>query len=265
MTAPLPDRRALVEVGAILGALLLLLGGRALGVGLNVPGGAQTACIALAFVGAVLARRGAGGVLPALGLGRPPGRGVALALLGTLPMALGLSLPEVGTTLGDHYETARSVFGAGPDGLPRLLRELARGAVLAAVAEELLLRGYAVRRLASAGLSTRAALVLPGAVFGLAHLPGAWHAGAVSAGLTVLLTGVGGVWFGWLYARWGWRVLVPMAAHMAMNAWWIAGAVGPVAASGGWLANGGRVAAIALITWGTLRWTGPITAPRAGQ
>jgi uncharacterized protein len=253
------SHRAIAEVVGVVSVLLAVVFGRHVGVSLRVPGGVPPLAVGLALAGVLIGGARGRGVFRDLGLTRPPTRGLLLATLGTLPMAAGLALPEFGTTLGDHYDTARTLLG--PMGIPRLLPALLHGALLAALGEELLLRGYAVRRLAAAGVHMRIALLLPGVLFGLGHLPGALDSGLMGAGMTVALTTAGGVWFGWLYARWGWSVWVPMAAHFSMNAWWVAGSVGPTAASGGFAANAGRVLSIALITWGTLRWTPAISPP----
>ena len=210
-----------------LGILLTSLFARHAGLQLAVPGGVPTACILLAVLAAMASPGEASGWAGAPGLRRPPAGGLALASRGPRPMVLGIDMPPPGEALGDA----------------------------------LLLRGHAVRRLASGGLPLRAALRIPGPVFGVAHAPGARHAVRVSAGLTVPLTRLGGVWFGWLDARWGWSVRVPMTAHQSINAGCMAGATGRTAASGDWGGDVGRAPAIAVITWGTLRLTPPVRRP----
>lgn len=66
------------------------------------------------------------------------------------------------------------------------------------------------------------------AVFGLSHIPDARAAGESVPG-AVLVTGVGGWVFEWLYARSG-SLAAPMLAHLAVNE---AGAVAALAVSGG--------------------------------
>lgn len=70
--------------------------------------------------------------------------------------------------------------------------------------------------------------VFTAAVFGLSHIPDARAAGESVPG-AVLVTGVGGWVFEWLYARSG-SLAAPMLAHLAVNE---AGAVAALAVSGG--------------------------------
>ncbi len=192
-------------------------------------------------------------MLEGLGLARLDRRGVLLAALGSLPMALGLSLPEVRGTVGGLWDAGRALLG--PGGIGDAAAAVFVGAVAAPLGEELLFRGYAVRRLRDAGWSRRAAILAPGVLFGLLHVPGALDEGVGPALFSGAVTAAGGVWYGWLFLRWGRSLFVPLVAHMAMNTWWILGSVGPVAGSGGLLPNLGRGLAIAVITALTVRWT----------
>ncbi|MCB9777669.1 MAG: CPBP family intramembrane metalloprotease [Alphaproteobacteria bacterium] len=224
----------MIQVLVVLAAFAaVMLSGR-LGVRIAVPFHLQGVEVALAVVGGLWAGHRGGAVLAALGLRRFERRGVLLALLGTLPMALAWSLPDPAA-----LATADVLVGA----------------LLAPVGEELLFRGYAVGRLLDGGVPRARAFVLPGALFGLLHMPGAWDQGPSAALMTGLVTAAGGVWYGWLFVRWRRCLWVPLAAHVAMNCWWILGSVGPVASSGGLLPNLGRGLAIALITVLTVRWT----------
>lgn len=240
-----PASQVLVVLGLF---AAVMLAGR-LGLELTFPFALQVVEVTLAVAGALwLGRRGAA-LLGALGLSSAPRRGVLLALLGATPMALGLSLPALRATVGGAMEAA---VGGGGEGV---LTALLTGAVLAPIGEELLFRGYAVGGLLDAGWSRGRAFVVPGVIFGLLHVPGALAEGLGPAVMTGAVTAAGGIWYGWLYLRWGRSVWVALAAHMAMNTWWILGSVGPVAGSGGTLPNLGRGLAIALITVLTVRWT----------
>ena len=183
----------------------------------------------------------------ALGLDRFDGVGVAVGLGGTLAMALAFVL-------------AGSAPSA-PEPEP-----FVRGTVAAAVAEEILFRGYAVGRLrVHARWPLAAAIGVPAALFGLGHLAGALAAGeAGNPVMTVLVTTAGGAWFGWLMSRWRGSLWVPIAVHAAMNAWWMLFAAGPTAGASGAAALWGRVAAITIISVLTARLTRGREAEIAG-
>lgn len=219
-----------------------MLAGRA-GLRPDLPFYLQGVELLLALAGAAWAGHRGLGVLAALGLTRAEARGVALAFFGCLPMAVGLDLTKLQAAL------------SSAEALSALASSALVGALLAPVGEELLFRGYAVGRLREAGWSRARAFLAPGLLFGLLHVPGALEQGLVPAVMSGLITAAGGIWYGWLFLRWGRSVWVPLVAHAAMNTWWILGSVGPVAGSGGALPNAARGVAIALITILTLRWT----------
>lgn len=173
-----------------------------------------------------------------LGLDRVNARGVAVVVGGSLLMVV-----------------AFLAFGAKPAVPPAV--ELLRGAVLAALSEEVLFRGYAVRQLHErARWPLPVALTVPALAFGLGHLGGALAAGEAGNPLmTVLVTAAGGAWFGWLFVRWEYSLWVPIAVHTAMNGWWLLFSAGPTAGSGGPAALWGRVAAITVISVLTARLT----------
>jgi membrane protease YdiL (CAAX protease family) len=232
---------AALQTWIVLGLFGAVLVAGPLGFRPAVPFLLQAVEVALAVVGVLWAGHRGSGMLEGLGLVRFERQGALLAVLGATPMALGL----VG---GDPA-------AADDEGWKPLLTNVLTGAVLAPIGEELLFRGYAVRRLLDAGWSRGRAFLAPGLLFGLFHVPGALDHGVGPAVTSGLITAAGGIWYGWLFVRWNRSVWVPLLAHMAMNTWWIVGSVGPVAGSGGWLPNLGRGLAIALITLLTLRWT----------
>lgn len=231
MRAPVP------QVLALLGCFsAVLLAGNA-GLRLPVPYPLQIVELLLAVGGVLWAGHRGAGVLAALGLSTWTTRGALLAVLGTLPMAVGLAAPD-----GSAAE---------------LLDTLLVGSLLAPLGEELLFRGYAVSGLLDGGWPRGRAIVATGLLFGLLHVPGALSSGVGPAVSTGLVTALGGVWYGWLYLRWQRSLWVPLLAHMAMNTWWTLGDMGPTAGSGGALATATRALAITIVTVLTLRWTKP--------
>ncbi|MBL9000290.1 MAG: CPBP family intramembrane metalloprotease [Phycisphaerae bacterium] len=71
---------------------------------------------------------------------------------------------------------------------------------------------------------------------------------------TLLVTGMGGLWYAWLLARWG-SLWMPMVMHAGMNLGWMLAAAGGGAGGGGWIENVLRAATIALATAWTFRST----------
>ncbi len=226
----------LAGVGAV---LAVLFAGHA---GASLPGPVrQAAWVVAPLLGAVFLFRGR--ALHELGLATFDGRGVAVAVGGSLAMLAGLAL---GGGEAD-FDVAALWEGAWRPGL----------------FEELVFRGFAFGLLFwRAGWSFPVAMLSTAALFGACHLPGAIVAGTVNeAWGAVLVTGAGGAWFAWLYARWNRSLWVPIAMHAAMNTWWVLFTAGPTAASGGAGATWGRVAAIAIVTVATIK----LTTPSDGQ
>jgi len=176
--------------------------------------------------------------LDLLGLRRVSGRGVAVALLGSLGMAAGLAW---GATAPPTFD----------------LVAVWDGALRPALSEELLFRGLAFSVLFwRAGWSFPAAMLTTGLLFGVFHLPSAIAGGHLDqAWGTAAITAAGGCWYAWLYARWDRSLWVPIATHFAMNAWWVIYTAGPTAAGGGPGATWGRVATIVIITVATGKMT----------
>jgi uncharacterized protein len=163
--------------------------------------------------------------------------GAALAAATRAP--LGLSPPTVATGLrrGALVAGAVSVAVAGSTAIAPVRAAMAARELPSPVARWLLVRipfgtvwseeaGY---RAALGSLAARAFGVSRGryvgaAVFGLSHIPDARAAGESVPG-TVLVTGVAGWLFGWLYDSTG-SLAAPMLAHLAVNE---AGAVAALA------------------------------------
>lgn len=198
---------------------------------------------AAAFLGARLAAAwGGASTAGRLGLRRGRSGWGRMVVFALLPMVGG------GLALG----WARGAPEALPAGI---LSKFVGGVLRAPLAEELLFRGLLVGVCAGAigwrgrrfwTNATAAALL-----FAATHVP--WTAPAIAGGWpTLLVTGVGGLWYAWLLAKWG-SLWVPMALHAGMNlGWMLAGASGG-AGGGGWIENALRVATIALATGWTAR------------
>lgn len=116
--------------------------------------------------------------------------------------------------------------------------------VLGPILEELVYRGLAVGILMRiCNWRLLPACVWPALFFGLAHL---WQGSdGVEAASVVVITGLGGLLFGWLFVRWGFSLWPPITMHVGMNSIWIAFDFGTNAA-GGLLGNGQRAAVVLL-------------------
>lgn len=120
--------------------------------------------------------------------------------------------------------------------------ELATSGVLYPLFEEIGYRGLALGALMQlCGWRFLPAALLPAAFFGAAHI---WqgHSPAEIAGV-IAITGFGGLFFGWLYVRWGYNLWPPFFLHAGLNALWTVFALGDNAI-GGWLGNALRLAVV---------------------
>jgi membrane protease YdiL (CAAX protease family) len=123
--------------------------------------------------------------------------------------------------------------------------------VAAPLFEELLYRGLAVGALMRlAGWGLLPACLLPAIFFGAIH---AYQGGTPQeiAG-AVAITGIGGLYFGWLLWRWHWNLWPAVLVHMGLNLIWMVFALGE-SAVGGWLGNALRAAVILLSILLTIR------------
>jgi hypothetical protein len=117
-------------------------------------------------------------------------------------------------------------------------------AIGAPFVEELGYRGLAIGVLMRlSGWSFWPACLAPAAFFGAAHF---WNGDDLAsiAGI-IAITGLGGVFFGWLFVRWGFNLWPPIIAHAGLNAMWGVFALGENAI-GGWLGNALRLGVVAL-------------------
>jgi uncharacterized protein len=111
------------------------------------------------------------------------------------------------------------------------------------MAEEIFFRGLATGILMLvAGWRFLPAAIIPSLFFGLGHA----YLGAdfAEAAQLTAITGVGGVFFGWLYWKWDDNLWPPFFIHAGLNLFWGLFDLGNNAI-GGWLGNALRVAMIA--------------------
>lgn len=103
----------------------------------------------------------------------------------------------------------------------RLALELVRSALLPGIAEEILFRAFLFGFLYRfAGWGFLPAALLSAVVFGVEHV---YQGGDAMEALAIaLLTGVGGLWWSWLYVEWRWNLWVPIAFHVLLNSYWTA-------------------------------------------
>jgi uncharacterized protein len=147
---------------------------------------------------------------------RHPGSGVRVGLAAAAPVVLGVAaataLPRVRTDMADRDL---------PDGVVQwLLLGIPVGTV---ASEEAAYRG-ALGTVAADAFGPAGGRLVQAAAFGLSHIADARATGEPIVP-TVLVTGLAGWAFGWLYERSG-SLIAPMLAHLAINE---AGAVAALA------------------------------------
>lgn len=181
-----------------------------------------------------------GQALRALGLTASPGTGLIVGLVGTLPMLAALAIWNEWSP-GEAW-----------------LREAVTGAVFPGFMEEVLYRAFLFGFLFRfAGWGFFPAALVGALLFGAAHL---WQGSDPREAIGIFaVTGVGGVWFAWLYSAWNHNLWVPIAFHALMNLYWGLFSVADNALGSG-AANGSRLAVIALSVVITV-----IASKRAGR
>ena len=123
------------------------------------------------------------------------------------------------------------------------------------VFEEVVFRGLATGVLMRHfGWRFLPAALLPSVFFGAAHL---WQGQDLAESLSIAaLTGIGGLWFGWVYWKWAFNLWPAIFLHIGLNSAWSVFALGDNAL-GGQAGNVARAAviagSIALTLWGQ-RW-----------
>lgn len=162
-------------------------------------------------------------ILNTLGIDRGFLKGLGLAFLFTSPMLIGYAF------VGEW--NAELTF-----------KKLYWGVVLAAFAEELFFRGYLFGQLFRfGGWGFIPAGLLSALIFGSVHL---YQANDLGSAIGVFaVTGMGGMWFAWLYIEWNKNLWLPIFLHFFMNGYWTVFSMADNAA-GGFYANVFRVMTI---------------------
>lgn len=173
----------------------------------------------------------------ALGVTVPLGRPLLAMFIAGLPMLL-----TYGLAAG---------MPSGLDGTGLLF-----GALVWPLREEWLFRGYAFGQLTQrAGWGFWPAALVTSLLFAVGHLyqvvTGELELGGAIGILAI--TGFGGVFYCWLFRRWGTNLWAPFFLHLFMNLWWSLFAVDETVL-GGVAANLARAGTIALAILVTLRW-----------
>lgn len=209
----------------------------------------STALVLLLCVAAASLFREENGPGPwrALGVRAPVGRPLAAMFLASLPMLLTYGL-AAGMPTG--VDAIGLLFGAG----------------IWPLREEWLFRGYAFGQLTlRAGWGFWPAALVTSLLFAMGHLYQVVTGElALGGALGILaITGFGGVFYCWLFRRWGANLSAPFLLHLFMNLWWSVFAVDETAL-GGVAANLARTGTIVLAVVVTLRWA-PKSADASGR
>jgi membrane protease YdiL (CAAX protease family) len=168
-------------------------------------------------------------------------RGLGFGLLASSPLLIGLA-----TTRGMHMADPVALFFL---------------AVFFPLTEDVMSRGFAFGALyRREGMNLWTAAIVCALVTGAVHVEKGQSL-ASYAGLFVV-TGIGGVLFAWLMARW--RTLwAPFALHASMNLWWEVFSVSRTAL-GGWFPFVLQAATVVTAILLTMRWTAKPDAKSTG-
>jgi len=182
--------------------------------------------VVLCFFGVSLAHRfGFKRSARELGLRAPVKRALLFAFIATLPMLLAFAF-----TSSINPNMTFLTVGVG--------------CIVAPFAEEVLFRSFMFRQLyRRAGLGFWLSALIPSVLFSLGHLyqsDDLWELIGISA-----ITGLGSLFFCWVFTRWQDNLWAIFGLHGLMNLWWEVFAVDDTAL-GGWLANAARVFVIGL-------------------
>ncbi len=97
------------------------------------------------------------------------------------------------------------------------------------------------------------AVLLNAAIFSYGHLYQAND--FLSSFLTIVVTGIGAIWFAWLYIRWNYSIWLPATLHILMNFSWHLFEVADGTAGGGIISYVGRASVILISIIITLKYT----------
>jgi len=162
-------------------------------------------------------------LLKSMGIDKGFWKGLGWAFVFTLPMLIGYAfVGELNTEMA--------------------LKNFYWMVILAPLAEELLFRGFLFGQLFRfGGWGFVLAGLLSALIFGSLHL---YQAEDIGSAIGVfMMTGMGGMWFAWLYIEWDNNLWLSIFLHLFMNAYWGIFAVADNAA-GGFYANVFRVMTI---------------------
>lgn len=183
--------------------------------------------VVLCFFGVSLAHRfGFKRSARELGLRAPVRRALLFSFIATLPMLLAFAF-----TSGINPNMTFLTVGVG--------------CIVAPFAEEILFRSFMFRQLyRRARLGFWPSALIPSVLFSLGHLyqsDDPWELIGISA-----ITGLGSLFFCWVFTRWQDNLWAIFGLHSLMNLWWEVFAVDDTAL-GGWLANAARFLVIGLV------------------
>lgn len=177
-------------------------------------------------------RYGFRNVLHELGLKKGLRDGVKWGVIITLPMLVGYAVVSQAFTFS--------------------VADLIVYSVLAALAEEVLFRGFLFGQLSRyANWKLWMGALAEASIFGFAHLYQASN--LTSAAGIFAVTFAGGMLFGWLFIRWNYNLWLPIVLHMLMNAYWSIFGMGTNALGGTW-GNVFRAASVILAVVVTLKF-----------
>lgn len=169
------------------------------------------------------------------GLSAPVLKGFSVAALSCVPLFL---------TFGLFFDFTKSLDG----------HYIFNNSLLAGIFEELVYRSLFFGALYGLlNWKFWPAVLANAAIFSFGHLYQAHD--LLSSVLTVLITGIGAVWFGWIYIRWNYNLWVPVFLHTLMNMSWAIFEVGDGTAAGGIISYVARVLVIVVSVIITLRYT----------
>jgi len=193
---------------------------------LVVLGFRDTLEVILCFFGVSLAHRfGFKRSARELGLRAPVKRALLFSFIATLPMLLAFAF-----TSSINPNMTFLTVGVG--------------CIIAPFAEEVLFRSFMFRQLyRRARLGFWLSAMIPSVLFSLGHLYQStdfWELVGISA-----ITGLGSIFFCWIFTRWQDNLWAIFGLHSMMNLWWEVFAVDDTAL-GGWLANAARLLVIGL-------------------
>lgn len=165
-------------------------------------------------------------ILELLGLSKGLKIGWAMGLVCTLPMFIGYAI------IGEFNRELT-------------LDSFLVGILIAGTLEELFYRGFLFGLLfRTTKLGFISAVLISSLPFGLAHLYQGHD--LMSSLMAALMTGIGGVYFCWVYVEWNYNLWCSMSLHVFMNMSWILFSVSNTAA-GDIGANVFRIMSIALV------------------